>query len=182
MTSTSYSHWLDLANLVQREVDSAGVGKSSANKPDNCGKRSFTDRFDETVTMEALRSASRTLFQDGHYARAVEEAFKRLNNEVKAKSGLVQIDGEKLMRQAFSVHNPTLRLNNLLTTSQKDEQRGYMDLYAGAMTAIRNPRAHEHEVDDPPEVALEMLVLANHLMRMLERSTVSRPQSGPARS
>ena len=53
----------------------------------------------------------------------------------------------------------------------KDEQRGYMDIFAGSMTGIRNPRAHEHDLADEPEVALELLVLANHLMRKLDAAT-----------
>ena len=176
----NYLRGLEVAKRLQSEANAAGVGQPDAIERSNsiAAERSLLDRFDEMVTLPALRSASRKLFKDGHYARAVEEAFKRLNNEVKAKAGLAQIDGEKLMRQAFSVHNPTLRLNDQHTISQKDEQRGYMELYAGAMIAIRNPRAHEHDVDDPPEVALEMLVLANHLMRTLERCSVSQTPTG----
>ena len=63
---------------------------------------------------------------------------------------------------------PRLCLNDLKTRSEKDEQRGYMDLYAGAMTGIRNPRAHEYQLVDQPETAVELLALANHLMRKLE--------------
>ena len=37
-----------------------------------------------------------------------------------------------------------------------------------AMTGIRNPRAHESQLADTPESALEMIVLANHLMRKLD--------------
>lgn len=39
-----------------------------------------------------------------------------------------------------------------------------------AMTGIRNPRAHESQLVDTPESALEMIVLANHLMRKLDRA------------
>ena len=43
-----------------------------------------------------------------------------------------------------------------------------MDIFAGVMAGIRNPRAHEHELEDEPEVALELIILANHLMRKLQ--------------
>ena len=75
------------------------------------------------------------------------------------------------MRKAFSADDPTLRLNKLQSQSDKDEQRGYMELYAGSMMGIRNPRAHEHELEDSPEEALEMLIFANHLMRKLRSAT-----------
>ena len=72
------------------------------------------------------------------------------------------------MRKAFSAQSPIIQLNKLKSESEKNEQRGYMDIYAGVMSGIRNPRAHEHKLQDKPEEALELLVLANHLMRRLE--------------
>ncbi len=128
--------------------------------------------FDELITSEPLRDASGSLFRDRHYARAVEEAFKCLNNAVRDKSRLLNRDGAALMRQAFSVNSPTIKLSNLLTQSERDEQQGYMDIFAGAMTGIRNPRAHDHQLADEPEAALEMLLLANHLMRKLDGADV----------
>ena len=123
--------------------------------------------FDELVTNDSLRQASASLFLDGYYARAVEEAFKCLNNAVKDKSGNTDRDGAPLMRAVFSPNAPILKLNPLQSPSERDEQQGYMELFAGAMTGIRNPRAHEHSLVDAGEVALELLILANHLMRKL---------------
>ena len=127
--------------------------------------------FEELVSDSRIRGVSGSLFRDRYFARAVEEAFKLLNNAVREKSGLAEKDGSALMRDAFSANSPTLRLNDFETTSEKDEQRGYMDIFAGSMTGIRNPRAHDHNLVDESEVALELLVLANHLMRKLDEST-----------
>ena len=137
--------------------------------------------FDELVTDVSVRRASRHLFADGHYAVAVEKALVCVNNTVKDKSGLCDADGEGLMRTAFSAKKPMLIFNNLETTSEKNEQRGYMDLYAGAMAGIRNPRAHEHDQQDHPRVALELLTFANHLMRKLHQATRTRNQTGQSR-
>lgn len=103
------------------------------------------------------------LFKDGHHARAVEEGFKFLNNLVKQRSRS-QDDGAKLMRNVFSVNNPLLALNPNVSESEKNEQLGYMDILAGCMTGIRNPRAHDHDWGDTEERALELLSLANHLV------------------
>ena len=44
--------------------------------------------FEQLVTREPLRFTTLTLFRDGHWARAVEEGYKTLNQVVKSKSGV----------------------------------------------------------------------------------------------
>ena len=128
-------------------------------------------QFDAMVTDPDLNATCRTLYRDGHHARAVEEAYKFLANAVKGRSGEATRDGQDLMLHVFSVERPVLRLNGLRRVSERDEQTGYRFMLAGAMTGIRNPRAHEHTLRDQADVALEMLVMANHLMRVVRRST-----------
>ena len=135
------------------------------------------DRFEELVTDRQLRQVSGALFRDRHYARAVEEAFKYLNNAVKETSELATQDGAALMRSAFSAHSPVLFLNASQSQSERDEQLGYMEIFAGSMTGIRNPRAHDHHLTDEQDVALELLVLANHLMRKLASATKAEPKT-----
>lgn len=132
--------------------------------------------FDQIVDDDELRSTSRDLFLDGYYALAVEEAYKCLNNIVKELTGLHDLDGVDLMKNAFSLKKPVLKLNDLSTRSEKDQQRGYMEMFAAVITGIRNPRAHEHAYLDDPVTALELLGLANHLVRTA-RSAASRSNS-----
>ena len=129
--------------------------------------------FDSLITDQNLRVTTRKLFIDGHYALAVEEGFKCVNNAVKSRSGL-NADGAGLMRTVFSPNKPILKLNDLKTVSQRDQQQGYMDIFAGCMTGIRNPRAHEHRYWDEINVALELLALANHLLQMANKAKRSR--------
>lgn len=138
-------------------------------------------QFDALVTDPDLNATCRTLYRDGHHARAVEEAYKFLANAVKGRSGEAVRDGQDLMLHVFSLDNPVLRLNNLRRVSDRDEQAGYRFMLAGAMTGIRNPRAHEHTLRDQEDVALEMLVMANHLMRVVRRSTRVRRRRSSAR-
>ena len=121
--------------------------------------------YDYQITDPDLHRISRKLFADGHYAIAVERAYVYLNNLVKDKAGLGDEDGVALMNRTFSPKNPILKLSSLSSTSERDEQLGYMQILTGVMLGIRNPRVHEHEINDTPQEALEMLGLANHLAR-----------------
>lgn len=168
--SRGYGRWYGLAAGLQRELAEIGLDRVQASREVDGGTWSLLHTFDKFITNPSIREVSRSLFRDNYYARAVEEAFKCLNNAVKSKSRL-SIDGADLMRTAFSANDPVLGLNNLSSRSEKDEQRGYMDIFAGAMTGIRNPRAHDHELNDDPKVALDLLVLANHLMDKLNVAT-----------
>ena len=129
--------------------------------------RPFLVLFDRLITDVDLRRVSRKPFADGYCTYAVEQAWKCVNKLVKKKSGFTGKDGADLMRRVFSPEKPVLYLSALQSESGQNEQRGYMDIFAGAMTGIRNPRAHDYELVDDPGVALEMLILANHLLRKL---------------
>lgn len=115
-----------------------------------------------------ITKACLKLYKDDHNALAVETAFKLINNYVKSKSGLTSMDGMSLMQTAFSVSNPKIRLTKLKTKSEKDEQLGYMNIFAGCMVGIRNPRAHEHNYQDSERKTFELLILADHLMQKLQ--------------
>lgn len=154
-----------ITNLIA-SMQRAALDQGLARFPHDLG---YEQLFDSMILDDGLREVARRLFVDGHYALSVEEAFKYINNVVKTRSGLSQ-DGAGLMKAALSPTNPRLRLNSLKTKSEQDQQLGYMEILSGCMTGIRNPRAHEHQYLDKPEVALEMLVLANHLLRMLTQA------------
>ncbi len=129
--------------------------------------------YDQVVTDAGLRTATIRLFRNKHYADAVRRGCMHVNNLVKKKSGLTSKDGPDLMHHAFRADAPVLRLNGLASQSDRDEQDGYRYIFAGMMTGVRNPRAHE-PVEDNPEAALEMLTLANHLVRIVARAKRTR--------
>jgi len=53
-----------------------------------------------------------------------------------------------LMECAFSVRNPILKLDDLGSETGRNIQVGYMQIFSGAMTCIRNPKAHANiEID-----------------------------------
>jgi uncharacterized protein (TIGR02391 family) len=111
---------------------------------------------------------------------AVEQGCKLVNNTVKDRcgTGTRGKDGPDLMHHAFRNDAPVLKINPLKTVSQRDEQDGYRLILAGMMSGMRNPRAHEHLLRDEAQIALEMLVLANHLLAIIGRATRSRARRG----
>jgi uncharacterized protein (TIGR02391 family) len=115
-----------------------------------------------------IADASVDLFKSGHYANSVEDACKVLDFLVKMKSKR-DLSGTELMQVAFSPKAPVLKFNDQLNDSEKSEQQGMMFLYAGAMLAFRNPRAHGLLTDDPVE-ALEIIGFVNFLAKSLDRA------------
>lgn len=117
-----------------------------------------------------IERISRKRFEAGHQADAVETALKHVNSVVKdivRKSRATELDGSSLMNTAFSPNNPVITLADLSTDSGKNIQQGYMQIFAGAMTGIRNPKAHGVlEIDD--EKAIHLLFLASLLMKKID--------------
>ena len=48
------------------------------------------------------------------------------------------------MQAAFSQQNPIIKLEDTDTETGTNIQQGYMEMFAGAMTGIRNPQAHDN--------------------------------------
>jgi uncharacterized protein (TIGR02391 family) len=120
-----------------------------------------------------IREVSENLFRDGYYSQAILEAYKTVNNIVKERSGRKDLDGQGLMSTVFSDEHPILKLNELQETSDLDEQKGFMFLFMGAMTGIRNPKAHDVVNQTDPLRTLEYLALASLLVRRTEESKLA---------
>lgn len=110
------------------------------------------------------------LFRDGHYKQAAFEAYIRVIEEVRIRSGL-KLDGDPLMNQAFGCDNrtPSIQFNTLQTDAERDEQKGFMFLFKG-IVGLRNSKAHSNRLFNDPSRAHEYLALASVLMRVLEIS------------
>ena len=72
------------------------------------------------------------------------------------------------MAEVFRLESPIIKLNQLRTQSDKDEQEGFMFLYMSAMQGIRNPKAHENIIHNDPYRALKYLSLASLLIEIID--------------
>lgn len=155
--------------LIEGEISALrealhGYGTADAASP---AARALTAYKGLDLHPEIARAAS-GLYQSGHYSNAVEDAVKALNVLVRLRSGL-EIDGVSLMQKAFSPNSPVLKFNDLSDQSDRDEQLGFMNLFSGAVSGLRNPRAHSFVRDDP-ERALEFIAFVSLLAKLLDQA------------
>jgi uncharacterized protein (TIGR02391 family) len=117
-----------------------------------------------------IKALARPRFEAGFFGDAVETVFKETNDAVKLivrdQTGK-ELDGHGLMTTAFSPSNPIIRLNSLVTDSDRSMQQGYMEIFAGAMTGIRNPKAHGN-LNPEPRRALHLIALASLLLYQID--------------
>ncbi len=137
--------------------------------PEEPSVRASRTLAESNIHPELLKGIGK-LFGDGHSANAVEDACKILEAFVKMRSLRFDLSGTDLMQNVFSPKQPVLQFNPLQTDTDRSEQQGMMFLYAGAMLAFRNPRAHSIRVDDP-EKALEVILFINLLIKSLDGTT-----------
>lgn len=133
----------------------------------------YAGLFAKTVSESEILDVSRDLFASGHHSLAVQEAFKALEKFVQMKAEAHAQSGTSLMESVFSASRPRLYWSSRKSQSEKDEQRGYMHLYAGSMLGIRNPVTHEFKWVDEAETALELILFAQHLLRKAKVAAVA---------
>jgi uncharacterized protein (TIGR02391 family) len=104
----------------------------------------------------------RTMF-DGAKNLFLESVAANVWNDLRANLAALAVT--QLMDKVFSPNAPMLAWTLRTSQSEQDEQRGYHRLYSGAMLGIRNPVTHEFDWVEDQEVALELLVFAQHLLR-----------------
>lgn len=104
-------------------------------------------------------------FMRGEFDVAAFHAMKAVEVAVREASGLGNASvGVALMREAFSRDKGPLTD----TTAEPGERVARMDLFAGAIGSYKNPHSHRDvNLSDPTE-AVEIIMLANHLLRIVD--------------
>lgn len=110
--------------------------------------------------------ASRTLFKNKHYAQAIFEAYKAVENFVQDKSGET-LYGTNLMGKVFNEENPIIKVPEA-GHYHKDVQRGFKHLFIGAAQGIRNPKAHKEIIQKDPYITLQYLGFFSFLLKRID--------------
>ena len=71
------------------------------------------------------------------------------------------------MRSVFSVNSPVIEIDHITTETGRNIRQGYIEIFAGSMTAIRNPNAHA-VIEIGKERAIHFIFLARLLMDTID--------------
>jgi uncharacterized protein (TIGR02391 family) len=112
-----------------------------------------------------MANAVWSAFMRGEFDVAVFQAMKMVEVAVRETSGLSNsLLGTQLMRKAFDPQNGPLTDMG----AEQGEKEARSALFAGAIGSYKNPHSHlDVQLDDPAE-AVEIIMLANHLLRIID--------------
>jgi len=135
-----------------------------AKEPDP--RRAFTARrLPKDALHPTIREDVWSLYHRGKYDTAVFEAMKAVEVAVRDAAGLTAKDiGKDLMRTAFDVKAGPLTDME----AEPAERQARSDLFAGAIGSYKNPHSHRNVALDDPDEAAEIVMLANHLLRIVD--------------
>ena len=129
-----------------------------------------------------IQKASKKLYMDGHYANAAEDAFIEINDRVKHLYNIKRPaemnldgkipDGDAAITTVFSLRNPLVEFCDLKTDTGRNKQKGYMQMLEGAVSALRNPKAHSNTEKLSAEEAFRRLCTASMLMYAIDEAVL----------
>jgi len=119
----------------------------------------------EFLLHHRLRSVCMDIFNSGHYQAAVFEAFRVLEVAVRERANYNETDyGTDMISRAFNDERGPLRDQ----TATQAERQAMQRLMSGAYGVYKNPSGHRDIELTDPQKAAELLIIASHLLRIVE--------------
>jgi uncharacterized protein (TIGR02391 family) len=166
-------YWLDRAGITMPAPGSNGQAgfRILSRRGRELKRRGGLQRFQAGALLPAemlhhkLAQSVWPLFIRGDHGPAVLQAFIEVEIAVRAAAGLQQeLVGVALMRAAFNPDTGALADQETV----KSEREGIMQLFAGAIGGFKNPLSHREVGLDASKGSAEMIVMASHLLRIVD--------------
>lgn len=107
------------------------------------------------------------------YFHAVQEAVKSVTDRLRNITGMYT-DGSELVNYVLGGENPLIFINDRQKKSEKDEQKGFVNLLNGVYGMFRNPISHEARINWPmtQRDAEDIMSMISLLHRRLDSATL----------
>jgi len=165
--------WLEREGLIAPEPGEEGWvfvtrrGQQLRNAADLTAYRR-SDLLPRRLLHPVIAQKVWSAFLRGEYDTAVFQAFKEVEVAVRNAGGFALTDiGVSLMRKAFDTKSGTLSDPNL----PEAEREALAHLFAGAVGLYKNPQSHRHQPISNPTDAVEIIILASHLIQIVDSRT-----------
>lgn len=128
--------------------------------------------------------SARSLWKDGHFKQAVQNALIQLNAEAQKKSGRTDISEHDLFKQLFSTDPPKPGAPRLQRSDRSDPktftsmQEGARALAEALYKGIRNPLNHRADHELSEQEALESLAAISTLARWVDDAELVTAEEG----
>lgn len=168
--------WLEREGLIAPTPGSKGewvfITRGGKKIKDRTGLEKYqkSDMLPRRLLHPQIAQKIWSAFIRGEYDTAVFQSFKEVEVATREKAKLPDTEiGVALMRKAFDIKNGPL--TDL--TSPKAEREAVQHLFAGAIGSYKNPHSHKNIIIKEPTEAVEMIILASHLLKIIDTRKIN---------
>ena len=132
----------------------------------------FKYKLENRNTHEYIFRYCRPELMAENYFHAVFEATKSIADRLREITG-VSDDGAPLVNNTFSTNTPLIKINDLVTETERSEHIGLSNVIKGVFSLIRNPTAHEPKLKFVilEDEALDIMSMISYIHKRLDKAS-----------